>query len=398
MALESKSIDEEINDIVDDFDSSITPKRVWRNNDNKLYLVLKSVAKGVNNLRAVALALRHRLNPSYCEDSDLYSTALLVGTIPRGGAGSILTVSVTNRDPAEPKTLPAGAYRYVSTSGMAFRFELAADVLFAPGEARTLSAISERKGAFPVSGSGRITVTRQGEAPVDPSFAFSCYDNASQLGYEDEDAFAFRRRILTDGERQDHLKELELKIQSLPNIFECTLTFNPGEEAAVYDGITLGPLELLVVITGIPTGEIARLVVEEVCYQTHKVSDELVVYYENSLYLGGKYPVYYKFHDTTDFSLAVTYRFDRQKFKEEQVEEAVKVLLRPYTHAVRHTDEVTERHVYDLLKDLNMPDVVILDVNFFVGEEQVPYVTVPRTRLPRLVSVSYTPIVTGGAA
>jgi hypothetical protein len=393
--MDFKSLDEEITDIVDDFDAAIAPKRVWRNNNNKLYLALKSIAKGYNNLRAVVLSLKNRLDPHYCEDSDLYSTALLVGTTPRAGAGSLLRITITNRDTAEAKTLAAGTYRYLSTSGTAFHFELATDVLFASAEARTLSAISEVKGAFAVSENSRILVTRTDQAAIDPGFTFSCYDNTAQLGYEDETAFDFRQRILTDGDRQDQLKELEHAIRNLPNIFECNLMLNAGREPLEYDGIMLDPLELLVTITGAPTAQIADLVAQGCLYATHKVDDSLVLYHENLLYLGGKYPVYYRFHDTTDFTLEITYQFDRQKFKQEQVEEAIAFLLDRYTHAVQHVDTVTEQHIYDRLKELNMPNVVIMDVNILSGGEQVPYLTVPITRLPHLTGVTYNAIVTG---
>jgi hypothetical protein len=392
-----KSIDEEINDIVDDFDDAIAPKRIWRNNNNKIYLILKSVAKAVNNLRSVVLALRRRWDPRYCEDGDLYSTASLVGTTPRGGSGSLLRITCTNRDAAETKTLPAGVYQYVSTSGTAFRFELTYGVSFAPAEARPFSAISEFKGSFPVSDNSRITVVRQDRGAIDAAFGFSCLENSGQLGYGDEDAFAFRRRILTDGERQDHLHEIEHKIKSLPDIFDCTLTLNAGTEPSVYDGITLDPLELLVVITGSPTAKLAALVANGCLYATHRVDGEHVVYHEDSLYLGGRYPVYYKFHDMTDFNLEITYRFDRQKFKSEEVEAAIGFLLSRYTHPVRHEDAVTEENVYDLLKELNMANVVIMDVNIMSDGEEVPYLTVPRTRLPHLVSVRYTAIQTGEA-
>jgi hypothetical protein len=396
MAIEYKSIDEEINDVVDVFDGTIAPKRVWRNDNNKIYLLLKSIAAGMNKIRGVVLALRNRFDPHYCEDADLYSTALLVGTTPRGGAGSLLRITITNRSTEEQKTLPAGEYHYVSTSGMPFRFELATDTLFEGGEVRTVSAISAEKGAYAVSENSRISVVRADGSLPDPSFAFSCLDNAGQLGYPDEDAFAFRQRILNDGNRQDQIKEIEHAIRGLPNIFECNLILNPGEEPQEYDGITLAPLELLVVLTGAPTAKIAEIVAQGCLYATHKVDDEHVLYHENPLYLGGKYPVYYKLHDMTDFELEIVYQVDRQKFKPEQVEAAINTLLSRYTHAVTHVDVITEKHIYNLLDSLNMANVVIMDVNILSGGEQIPYLTIPGTRIPHLTAVSYTPILTGG--
>jgi hypothetical protein len=395
MALAYKSLDEEITDIVDTFDASIAPKRIERSNNNKIYLLLKSVAGGISKLRAAAFALRNRFDPRYCDDTDLYSTALQVGTTLRGGAGSLLSVTITNTNDTEQKTLAAGVYRYISTSGMSFAFEITTDILFEPGEARSLSAISAEKGAYAVSENSKLAFFRDDRGPVDSFFIFSCTDNAGQLGYPDEDLYTFRQRILTGGNRQDQLREIEHDIRSLPNIFECNLVFNPGEAAVEYDGILLAPLELLVVITGVPTAEIARIIAEGCLYATHKVNADQVVYYEHSLYLGGKYPVYYKFHDFMEFSLEITYQFDRQKFKAEQVEAAINALLSRYYHAVTHVDTVTEKHIYDLLDQLGMPDVVIMDVNLLVDAVQVPYLTIPSTRIPHLTSTTYTPVMVG---
>jgi hypothetical protein len=228
---------------------------------------------------------------------------------------------------------------------------------------------------------------------------FSCEDNAGQLGYTDEDAFDFRTRILNDADRQDHIKELELAIRNLPNIFECNLIFNSRTEPVEYDGLTLQPKELLITITGVPTNKIAELVVEEVCYSTHKVNDSQVVYYENSLYADGKYPVYFKYHDTTNFSLAITYQYDSAKLKAVQIEDRITALFKPYTQMVTHIDTVSEETAYKVLSDLNLPNVKVLDADVLNSSDTgVPYIRIPATRLPHLTGIAFTPIDTGGTA
>jgi hypothetical protein len=396
--LREKSIDEETMDLADVYDSLIAPKKLWRNHNNKLYLILRAYAAGKVGLNDVALALRNRYNPLYCDDLDLYSTAKLVGTDFKKGSGSILTITIRNKDTEEQKTLAAGVYSYRSVSGTVFSFEVANDYLFDPEEAKIVSAISQAKGSYTVGANSDIKLYRSDGEVIDVAFTFSCEDNAGQLGYPDENAFDFRTRILNDGDRQDHIKELELAIRNLPNIFECNLTFNGGTEPVEYDGITLLPRELLVTITGAPTSKIAELVVGEVCYATHRINDEQVVYYENSLYVNGRYPVYFKYHDVTNFSLSITYQYDSSKLKAAQIEDRIKSLFKPYTKMVTHIDTFSEETAYKTLSTLNLPNVKILDADVLnISGEDVPYIHIPATRLPRLTGIVFTPIDTGGA-
>jgi hypothetical protein len=393
MALTSKSIDEETTALAEVYDGLIAPKKIWRNNNNKLYLILRAYAAGKVGLNDAALALHSRFDPLYCDDTDLYSTAKLVGTDFKQGAGSLLSITIRNKDTEEPKVFAAGVYHYQSATGMVFSFETANDYSFNPAETRVVSAISQLKGSYEVDHNGGIKLYRSDSASIDGAFVFSCDSNAGQLGYLDEDAFAFRTRILSDADRQDHIKELELAIRNLPNIFECNLKFNGGTEPVEYDGLTLRPRELLIMITGSPTSKIAELVVEEVCYATHKVSDEMVVYYENPLYVNGKYPVYFKYHDTTDFSLSITYQYDSTKLKPAQIEEAINALFKPYTQMVTHIDMFGEEAAYKTLSGLNLPNVTILDVDVLSSDGTVgPYIRIPATRLPHLTGIAFTPI------
>ena len=397
MALESKSIDEETTDLADVYDSLIAPKKLWRNHHNKLYLALRSFGAGKIGITDAALALRNRYAPLYCDDVDLYSTAKLVGTSFKQGAGSIIRITILNKDIAESKTLAAGIYNYQSALGMIFYFEVSTDYVFDPEESRIVSAISREKGSFPVARNASIKLFRTDGAAIDKSFIFSCEENAGQLGYADESAFDFRARILNDADRQDHIRELELRIRNLPNIFECNLMMNESAENQQYDGITLGPKELLVTITGVPTDEIAKLVAGEVLYATHMVDPEKVVYYHNELYVNGKYPVYYRFHNTTDFSLSITYQYDQDKLKAAQVEDAVRALFKSYTQMITHIDIFGEADAYRILANLNLPNTSVLKVDVCNdADEEVQYIRIPRTRLARLTGITFTAVEIGG--
>jgi hypothetical protein len=398
MAIKLKSVDEETTELADIYDGLIAPQKIWRNHNNKLYLILRAYAAGKVGLNDAALALRNRFDPLYCEDIDLYSTAKLVGTDFKQGTGSLLRITIFNKDTEEQKLFTAGVYNYQSATGMVFSFEAANDYSFDPEETKRVFAISQAKGSYEVHANESIKLYRSDGVAVDGAFVCSCEDNAGQLGYQDEDAFDFRTRILSDADRQDHIKELELAIRNLPGIFECNLIFNNREEPAAYDGLILQSKELLVIITGVPTNKIAELVVKEVCYSTHKIDDSQVVYYENSLYVDGKYPVYFKYHDTTDFSLAITYQYDSTKLKPEQIEGRINALFTPYTRMVTHIDTFSEETAYKVLSALNLPNVKVLDADVLnSGGEDVSYIRIPATRLPHLTGIIFTPVDTGGA-
>jgi hypothetical protein len=396
MELIPRSIDEITSDLADFFDELIAPKKIKRNNDNKIYLLIRAYARGLKLLNDAALALKYRFHPLYCPSADLYSTAKLVGTDFKQGAGSILKITIRNPDRENQHTLNAGIYQYTSVSGMVFAFNLEEDYRFDPGEYKNISAISAAKGSYHVEDNAGIRLTRQDGAAIDPELRFSCADNIGHLGYPDESEYEFRERIMNDADRQDHLKELELRIRNLPNIFECTLVFNPGFEDALYDNITLAPLELLVVITGAPTNEIARLIVEEVQYQTHMEDPDKVLYYDEPLYVNGSYPVYYVNHRTTEFSLSVMYQYDEQKLKSSQVEEEILFLLDRYTHADTHIDRISEGDIYKALSGLRLPNVKILNAGLISEGSPVPYITIPRTRIPHLTDVEFITPENGG--
>ena len=399
MALRVKSIDEETNDLTDIYDDLIAPKKVWRNHNNKIYLILRAYAAGNIGLNDAALALRNRFNPMFCDDIDLYSTAKIVGTEFKQGSGSILRITITNKDSTVDKPLPAGTYNFLSASGQIFYFEVVTDIKFDPLESRIIMAISREKGSFHVGDNANIRLFRTDNASIDSAFAFSCEDNSGQLGYEDEDAFEFRTRILNDANRQDHIKELELKVRNLPNIFECNLVINDETIPLEYDGILLQPKELLITITGVPTDELAETICKTVLYDTHKVKDDWVVWYNHPQYINGRRPVYYREHELTEFSLSISYQYDAGNLRPSQVEDAINGLFKPFTQMVTHIDAFTEGDAYRVLDALNLPNVRILNITIYNSSSaQTPYVKVPKTRLPRLTGIDFTPVdISGGA-
>jgi hypothetical protein len=387
-----KSLDEITDIISDTYDDIIKPRKIWRNNRNKLYLIFRACAAGIKLILDAVLTVRYKFDPLYAAKSDLYSIAKLVGTDFKKGKGSLIRITIVNQDSTESKLFKAGIYEYTSSSGMVFSFENPGDYLFSPEEQRIVFAVSSIKGSYHVGDNAYISLVRTDGDSIDSSFIFSCEDNSGQLGYPDEDEAAFRDRILNDADRQDHIKELELKIRNLPGILECCLKLNESTEAVEYDGITLAPLELLVTLNGAPTGEIAELVARYTLYATHESDPNMVVYYENDLYVNGRYPVYYRYFTFVDFSLDITYQYDAEKLKSAQVEIEIAAVLSRFTHTAFYIDIISEIVLYDILREIKLPNLAIMNVDIVVGGEQVPYIRIPKTRLANLTGIMFHPI------
>jgi hypothetical protein len=389
MSLKVKSIDEELINLADIYDSLIAPKKIWRNNNNKLYLLLRAIAAGNVSLNDTAIALHNRFNPALCDDIDLYSLTKITGTDFLKGKGSLLDINVTN-DGTETKVLPAGVYTYQVPNGAVFSLNIVNSITLDPLESGRVTAISVEKGVYPVGDISSIKLSREDGEDIDGAFNFSCEDNSNQLGYEDETSAEFRARILADTEKGDILAKLESDIKNLPIILECNLIFNDSVYARDYDGITLAAKELLIVLTGVPTNEIARLVSEAVIYDTHQADPDKVVWYENGLYVNGRRPVYYTNHQYSDFSIKVNYQYSSRHIKPIQIETAITGLFKSYKAPRKHIDIFAEKDAYSVISGLNLPSLIILNIDIVNSDGEVsPFVRIPKTRLPRLTGIEF---------
>ena len=394
MALEAKTIDEETTGLCDSFDADISPKTIWRNNNNKLYLIFKSIGAGFSKVRDAVLALKYRFDPRYCTEDDLESTMLITGTKRISGKASMVRMICYNTDLADSYTLPAGTYQYTSTDGIVFSYELTDDTPVAPQGFVVMVLASAENGAFPVSGETNAVVAIEEGYTIPPAFSFEALDNASSLGRAQESLYELRNRLLTDTNRQDSLKELEAAINALPTIYGCNLLFNPTEEdVTLEDGSVLAPYELLIMITGSATEELAKLVLEHEIYKTHMATAEQVVWYENDLFLGGKYPVYYATHAKRRFWLTIYYDYDSSLKTDIQVEAAFNELLAKYKVMTEHVDAITEPMLYEALQNHGIDGVKLLKV--YIQDMQdgqlvsVPYIQVPRLMVPELADVAF---------
>jgi hypothetical protein len=394
MAVEAKTIDEETTGLCDAFDADIAPKSIWRNNNNKLYLILKSIGAGFSKLRDVIIALKYRFDPRYCSDDDLESTMLITGTKKISGKASMLRVIAYNNDLALPYTLPAGTYRYTSTNGDEFTCMLSQEASVAPQSFVVMVFVSVSQGSFPVSGEANASIATDEGYEIPQAFSFEALDNSGMLGRQEETMFECRQRLLTDTTRHDSLKELEAELNALPTIYGCNLMFNPtDEDKTLEDGSVLAPYELLIMITGSATDELASIVLSHEIYKTHMTNAEQVVWYKNPLFVGGKYPVYYATHAKRRFWLTVYYAYDTGLKTDSQVEAAFNALLAKYKVMTEHVDAITEPMLYEALQNHGIVGVTLLKVyiqDLVDGElVTVPYVQVPRLMVPELQEVAF---------
>jgi hypothetical protein len=250
-------------------------------------------------------------------------------------------------------------------------------------------------GAFEVTGEAEASVTRVDGQAIDTNLAFEALENSTSLGRERETDFALRQRILLDTRRQDVIRELEIALNALPNIFTCNLVFNPSDVDVVTldDGTVLAPKELLIVITGAPDAVFAQTVVARTYYRTHMSNAADVIWYYNDILAGGKYPVYFTTHKRRNFYLTINYRYNRGLVRQDTVEKLINRLLNKYKNTVVYTAEITEPILY---ADLAEHGIAGLEIRKIYIQDQiegslqsVASIEVPRLMLPNLVSITY---------
>jgi hypothetical protein len=123
------------------------------------------------------------------------------------------------------------------------------------------------------------------------------------------------------------------------------------------------------------------------------VTPEMVVYHYDDLLAGGRYPVYYKFHDKTPFYLFVSYRYNSAYLTKERVEAEINAVFAKYKNCLTHIDAVTEPMLYNDTTSLNIPGFSVIKI--YIQTEQdgelvsVPSVELSKTRLPELQSITY---------
>ena len=373
--------------ICDNFDSLIAPRKIARSNTNIIYLMFKAIAKGLEVINSVCVVLSNKFDPAKCSVEDLNSVASLVGTEKLQGSASGLHILATNNGESAV-TLLAGMYEYHLDDDTTFAFEVLEDTEIEAGSYVTFIAMSDKIGSYPVTAQSEITVDSSRRIPED--IAFSCTNNSNLLGTSPETNLEFRKRILNKYDGQDAMVELETALRNLPYLFDCRVKFNNTVVDETYDGIVIPPFTLAIFYSGSPRSEIADIIANKIICPTVQTQDSVGIDYNSEVFVGGKHTFYITPFHTTDFTVDVLYKIDEQVIGDNGAEEKIRNALYQHFLPEVHEDYVREDDIYNIIEALNLAGVTILGVNLSVNGSTVDYVSVPISRIPKLVNVEFT--------
>ena len=387
--MEIKTFDTILKTICDSFDSLIAPRTIARTNTNIIYLIFKAAAKGYEIINNVCVVLSNKFDPLYCSDDDLTSSARIVGTERHKGSATGLHITITNNGSVSV-TLLAGLYTYALDDDTKFEFEVMENTVIASGSHISFIAMSEKIGRYPVTAQTTITVTS--EQTVSSDLVFSCTDNAALLGLFEETDLEFRERINSETDRQNSMVELESEIRNLPYIFDCKVKFNPLNEEIEYDGYTIPAYTLAIFYSGEVKKEIAEKVCEKIICPTLQTEDSVEVFYENDIFIGGKYGVHLIPFAKTQYAVELTYRINRTYANEYDIRREIRTVLFNTFTSEKHVDYIKEDDFYNAIEALGITGIELLGVNLKYNNSNVSYIEIPSSRIPELTNVIFTPV------
>ena len=342
--MELKTFDTILTEICDYFDSLISPKSIQRSNTNIIYLIFKALAKGWEIINNICVVLNNKFNPVLCSEEDLVSLGKIVGTKQRAGSVSGLQILAYNKD-ILPVVLLAGDYTYSFSSDIIFNFHVDVDTEIPAESSVSFVALSKEIGSYPVTAQTVIKITSEEAIPA--SVVFSCTENSSLLGHEEETILEFRKRINTDVNRQDTVNELKEKLLALPYVFDCSLVFNQSELPATVSDYTIPPYYLLIVIsTAKYTDEIAKIVAENTIYPTVQTNDSHEVRYTSDVFASGYYPVYLNDFTKKDFAVVLTANVDSSYASSAVLSSKITLALMSKFNTNVHRDLITTEDIF----------------------------------------------------
>lgn len=387
--MELKTFDTILTTICDSFDSLISPRTIARTNTNIIYLIFKAAAKGYEIINNVCVVLSNKFDPLYCSEDDLISSASIVGTERHKGSATGLHITITNNG-SVPVTLLAGLYTYALDDDTKFEFEVMENTVIASGSHISFIAMSEKIGRYPVTAQPTITVTS--EQAVSSDLVFSCTDNATLLGISEETDLEFRERINSETDRQNSMVELESEIRNLPYIFDCKVKFNPTSTAIEYDGYTIPAYTLAIFYSGEVKKEIAEKVCEKIICPTLQTADSVEVFYENKVFVGGKYGVHLIPFAKTQYAVELVYKINKTYANEYDIQNEIRTALFNTFVSEKHVDYIKEDDIYNAIEALGITGIELLGVNLKYNNSNVNYIEIPESRIPELTNVIFTPV------
>ena len=387
--MELKTFDTILTTICDSFDSLISPRTIARSNTNIIYLIFKAAAKGYEIINNVCVVLSNKFDPLYCSDDDLISSASIVGTERHKGSATGLHITVTNNGSVSV-TLLAGLYAYALDDDTKFEFEVMENTIIASDSHISFIAMSEKIGRYPVTAQSTITVTS--EQPVSSDLVFSCTDNAALLGIFEETDLEFRERINSKTDRQNSMVELESEIRNLPYIFDCKVKFNPTNTEIEYDGYTIPAYTLAIFYSGEVKKEIAEKVCAKIICPTLQTANSIEVFYENDVFVGGKYGVHLIPFAKTQYAVELIYKINNTYANEYDIQKEIRTALFNTFVSEKHVDFIKEDDFYNAIEALNITGIDLLGINLKYNNSNVNYIEIPSSRIPELTNVIFTPV------
>lgn len=385
--MEIKTFDTILTELCNTFDSLISPRTISRSNTNIIYLIFKAIAKGYEVINNVCVVLSNKFDPLYCSEEDLKSSASLVGTEKNQGSATGLHIIVTNNS-STSATLLAGIYTYSFDEDTKFEFEVIEDTIIDSGLHISFIAMSENIGRFPVTAQPSITVESSKAIPED--IVFSCSENSSLLGIPEETDLEFRERINSDTDRQNSMIELESEIRNLPYIFDCRVKFNASENSVDFEGYTIPSYTLAIFYSGEIKKEIAEKVCSKIICPTLQTEDSIEIFYENEVFIGGKYAVNLIPFAKTQYEVELIYEINKTYADEYNVQKEIRTFLFNTFVTEKHVDYIKEDDFYNALKNLDLTGVDILSVNLKYNGSIVNYIEIPLSCIPELTNVTFT--------
>ena len=382
------TFDEILTKICDDFDTLISPKKIARTNTNILYLVFKAISKGFEIINNVCVELSNKFDPASCSEEDLQSVADLVGTERLKGSATGLLINITNTS-NENVTLLAGTYTYKYDDDVSFTGTVLSDTVISALNTLSLIFMSDSIGSYAITGQSDIKTSVTADVAISSDLSFSCEDNASLLGSEEESDIDFRKRILNTTDRQNTLVELETEIKNLPYIFDCKVKYNPTDDAIDVDGASLSPYKMFIYCSGDIRNEIAEVVAKYSFYQTQEDSTTTheTLTYENEVFANGGCEIIVNYFKKLNFNVDVRYIVDTNFLSASSAREQItSALLKDYRSQL-HIDFIREADIYNVIEALDIAGLTLLSVDLKYNNEAVDYIAVPPSCLVYLENV-----------
>ena len=382
------TFDEILTKICDDFDTLISPKKIARTNTNILYLVFKAISKGFEIINNVCVELSNKFDPASCSEEDLQSVADLVGTERLKGSATGLLINITNTS-NESVTLLAGTYTYKYDDDVSFTGTVLSDTVISALNTLSLIFMSDSIGSYDITEQSDIKASVTADVVISSDLSFSCEDNASLLGSEEESDIDFRKRILNTTDRQNTLVELETEIKNLPYIFDCKVKYNPTDDAIDVDGASLSPYKMFIYCSGDIRNEIAEVVAKYSFYQTQEDSTTTheTLTYENEVFANGGCEIIVNYFKKLNFNVDVRYIVDTNFLSASSAREQItSALLKDYRSQL-HIDFIREADIYNVIEALDIAGLTLLSVDLKYNNEAVDYISVPPSCLVYLENV-----------